>query len=33
MSKTIDPRDYVVAPDAEISPIDLSREEFVLRSG
>lgn len=33
MSKKIDPRDYVVTPDTAISLIDLSREEFILRSG
>lgn len=31
--KKIDPRDYVVPPDAEISTIDLDREEFTLRDG
>ena len=33
MSKKIDPRDYVVTPDTEVGPIDLSREEFILRNG
>jgi predicted HicB family RNase H-like nuclease len=33
MSKAIDPRDYVVTADTEISPIDLDREEFTLRGG
>jgi len=33
MSKKINPRDYVVTPDAEVSPVDLSREEFILRNG
>lgn len=31
--KKIDPRDYVVTPDTEISTIDLDREEFTLRVG
>lgn len=33
MSKKLDPRDYVVTPDTAVSPIDLSREEFILSSG
>lgn len=33
MSKKVNPRDYVVTPDTAVSPIDLSREEFILRSG
>ena len=28
---TIDPRDYVVGPDADISDVDLDTEEFVVR--
>ncbi len=33
MSKKLDPRDYVVTPGTAANPIDLSREEFILRSG
>ncbi len=29
----IDPRDYVVTPETQISTIDLDREEFILRDG
>ncbi len=32
-SKKIDPRDYVVTPDTEISTIDLTREEFIAHDG
>ena len=31
--KKINPRDYVVTPDTEISDIDLDKEEFILPDG
>lgn len=31
--KKIDPRDYVVTPDSEVSSIDLDREVFILADG
>jgi predicted DNA binding CopG/RHH family protein len=31
--KKIDPRDYVITPDTEISTIDLDHEEFILPDG
>lgn len=30
---TVDPRDFVVGPDAHISDIDLDREEFITADG
>lgn len=32
-SKKIDPRDYIVTPDTEISTIDLVSEEFISHDG